>query len=256
MEFLDKEGNSIEKGTTYIGEPEFAESDFWIKVFGNKKKGEKIEIPYKEKDFPAVLHTKTENKPAKVKFTIKDIKKQILPEFTEETIIKLFGKESEVKTANQLKEYIEKNISSQKYHNELIMKVEEFVSNIRKESMSVTIPKTMVDQEFQSRIQSLEKRFGSKEKVEEYLKSMTEEQAKQFVEDIQKASAESLEKFFILNKVTELLNIDLDWGKDAQDLAVEKKIYVHFNPSSDISSDKKGIIKKAPTKKGSKAKAE
>jgi len=124
------------------------------------------------------------------------------------------------------------------------MKVEEFVSKIRKESMSVAIPKTMIDQEFQSRIQSLEKRFGSKEKVEEYLRSMTEEQAKQFVEDIQKASAESLEKFFILNKVTELLGITLDWEKDSQDFAIEKKIYVHFNPSEENPKEEKSKNKK------------
>ena len=35
--------------------------------------------------------------------------------------------------------------------------------------MSVIIPKTMIDEEFKTRIHSLEHRFGSKEKVEEYM---------------------------------------------------------------------------------------
>jgi FKBP-type peptidyl-prolyl cis-trans isomerase (trigger factor) len=116
--------------------------------------------------------------------------------------------------------------------------------------MSVSIPKTMIDEEFKSRIHSLEHRFGSKEKVEEYLKSMTEEQTKQFVDDIQKASSESLEKFFILNKVTELLGIDIDRNTPSQELAVEKKIYEYFNPSE--TKEEKNTEKKAPTKKTTK----
>ncbi|MDD2537657.1 MAG: trigger factor [Candidatus Absconditabacteria bacterium] len=253
MEFLDKEGNIVDKGTTYIGEPEFTESPFWEKTFNGKKKGEEFEINYKEADLPAVVHAKGETKPTTVKFTIKDIKKQILPEFTPENIEKFFGKESEVKTEKELKEFIKKNIEDQKYTQELINKVEEFVSKIRGESMTISIPKTMVDEEFKSRVSSLEQRFGSKEKVEEYLKSMTEEQAKQFVEDIQKASSESLEKFFILNKTTELLGIEIDRNTPAQELAVERKIYEHFNPSEAKASEKEEKAeKKTPAKKTTK----
>lgn len=251
MEFLDKEGNVVEKGTTYIGEPEFTESPFWEKTFAGKKKGEEFEISYKEKELPAVLHAKKEEKPAKIKFIMKDIKKQILPEFTEENIEKFFGKEADVKTEADLKEFIKNNIEQQKHTTELISKVEEFISSIRNQAMSVSIPKTMIDEEFKSRIHSLEHRFWSKEKVEEYLKSMTDEQAKQFVQDIQKASSESLEKFFILNKVTELLGIDIDRNTPAQDLAVEKKIYEFFNPSEDKGEIKK-TEKKSPAKKTTK----
>ncbi|MDR2540629.1 MAG: hypothetical protein LBD11_02315, partial [Candidatus Peribacteria bacterium] len=228
-------------GTTYIGEPEFAEDPFREKTFVGQKKGAEIELKYDEK-LPEVLHAKPENKPAKLIATIKDVKKQVLPEFTEENILKFFGKESEVKNETQLKEFIEKQLLAQKEQTALITAVEEFVSKIRKDAMSVAIPKTMIDEEFKSRVQSLEQRFGSKEKVEEYLKAMTEEQRKQFVEDIQKASSESLEKFFILNKVTELLGIEIDWN--SQDLSVEKKIYEHFNPTAGESDEKKPAEKK------------
>jgi FKBP-type peptidyl-prolyl cis-trans isomerase (trigger factor) len=209
---LDKDGNTLEKGTTYVGEPEFNETDFWKKTFVGKKKADLIELKYDEKALPAVLHAKTEAKPAKLTLTIKDVKKQILPEFTPENIVKFFGKESEVKTEEELKTFIEKQLLIQREQEQLIKTVENFVSTIRKESMSVIIPKTMIEEEFKSRLHSLEQRFGSKEKVEEYLKSMSEEQAKQFVTDIQNASRESLEKFFILNKVTELLGIEIDWN--------------------------------------------
>ncbi|MDR0650411.1 MAG: hypothetical protein LBG59_03195 [Candidatus Peribacteria bacterium] len=117
--------------------------------------------------------------------------------------------------------------------------------------MSVVIPKTMVEEEFKSRLHSLEQRFGSKEKVEEYLKSMSEEQAKQFVNDIQHASRESLEKFFILNKVTEELGIEIDW-KD-QGLVVERKIYEYFNPTAVESSKPQAKSEKEKlAKKGTK----
>ena len=253
LEWLDKEGNSLEKGTTYIGEPEFAESPFWEKTFVGKKKGEEFEIKYDEK-LPAVLHAKAETaRPAKLKCSLKDVKKQILPEFNEETIAKLFGKESEVKTEAELKEFIKKQIYAQKEQTELIQAVETFVSNIRKDAMSIIIPKTMVEEEFKSRLHSLEHRFGSKEKVEEYLKFMSEDQRKQFVEDIQKASAESLEKFFILNKVTELLKIDIDRNSSSQDLAVERKIYEHFNPKKE-EEGKSAKVKKEKTEKENPAK--
>ncbi|MDR3169281.1 MAG: hypothetical protein LBU27_06065 [Candidatus Peribacteria bacterium] len=212
LERLDKDGNAVEKGTTYLGEPEFKEDKFREKTFVGQKKNGEIEIDYAEKSLPAVLHAKPETKPAKLKMSIKDVKKQILPEFTDENITKFFGKESEVKTEAELKSFIEQQIYAQKEQTALIQAVETFVSAIRKDAMNVVIPKTMIDEEFKSRLHSLEHRFGSKEKVEEYLKAMTDEQRKKFVEDIQKASAESLEKFFILNKVTELLGIDIDWN--------------------------------------------
>jgi FKBP-type peptidyl-prolyl cis-trans isomerase (trigger factor) len=110
--------------------------------------------------------------------------------------------------------------------------------------MSISLPKTMIDEEFKSRIHSLEHRFGSKEKAEEYLKSMTEDQRKQFIEDIQKASAESLEKFFILNKVTELLGINIDRSTSAQGLVIERKIYEHFHPSTASEGEAKKPAKK------------
>ncbi|MDR2416280.1 MAG: hypothetical protein LBD75_06910 [Candidatus Peribacteria bacterium] len=81
---------------------------------------------------------------------------------------------------------------------------------------------------------------------------MGEEQVKQFVQNIQNASRESLEKFFILNKITEALGIEID-RKD-QGVAVEKKIYDHFNPTTDKESSKPKAKseKEKPAKKGTK----
>jgi FKBP-type peptidyl-prolyl cis-trans isomerase (trigger factor) len=142
-----------------LGEPEFNETDFWKKTFVGKKKAEEIALKYDEKALPAVLHAKSEVKPTTLKMTIKDVKKQILPDFTPENLLKFFGKESEVKTEAELKEFIKKQLVTQKEQEELIKAVENFVSRIRKEAMSVVIPKTMVEEEFKGRLHSLEQRF-------------------------------------------------------------------------------------------------
>ncbi len=254
LNFVDKKWETLEKWTSYIGEPEFNEDPFWEKTFVGKKKWEIIDIKYDEKKLPIVLQVKDkENKPETLKVTISDVKKQILPEFNKETIEKLFWKQSEVKDEKELREYIKKQLVIQKEQNELIRWVEEYVSNIREKFMSVIIPKTMIDEEFKTRVHSLEHRFWSKEKVQEYMKSMTDEQAKDFVESIQKASAESLEKFFILNKVAELLGIDLDWENWAQNLWVERKIYEYFNPSDKKEEKKTNKTEKKETKKEEKS---
>lgn len=90
--------------------------------------------------------------------------------------------------------------------------------------MKVIIPQTLANEELKSRIQNLEKRLGGKEKMEEYFKNMGDEKAKAFFEDITKAAEESLEKFFILQKFTQLLKLDVDWNK-SEHFAIEQKIY-------------------------------
>jgi FKBP-type peptidyl-prolyl cis-trans isomerase (trigger factor) len=71
----------------------------------------------------------------------------------------------------------------------------------------------MINEEFKSRMKSLEERFGDKEKVEQYFKQLGNEKTKEFVEEISKAAQDSLEKFFILQKITEELKIDIDRQK-------------------------------------------
>jgi len=228
LEFLNKKWEVLETWTLYIWEPEFNDpnfSKFYDENFMNKKKDEDFEIKYKEKELPPTFHKrKQEETPIKIKITIKDIKKVILPKFTEETIKKLFPDQTDVKTEAQLKKYIKNEIEKQKYEAELIKNIEEYIWKIRDNNMSITIPQTLIHQEFKSRMDSLEKRFGSKEKVEDYFRQMWDEKTKEFVEEISKAAQDSLEKFFILQKITEELKVDIDrqkWGH----LEAEKKLY-------------------------------
>ena len=251
LEFFDKEGKSVEKGTTYLGETEFAEDKFWEKTFDGKKKGELVELKYDVKKLPAVLHAK-KGEAASLKVTVQDVKKIVLPELNDEMIVKLFGKDAEVKTNAELRDYIKKEILKQKQENWLVQTIEDYLTEVKKAGVSVIIPKTMVDQELKVRMQNLEKRFGSAEKVKEYFQQLGEEKAKEFVEGVQSAAAESLEKFFILNKVTELLGLEIDWNSEQEPFFVEKQLYTKLVGELETPADEKKATKKAPAKKTSK----
>lgn len=225
LEFVDKDGKAVDKWTTYLGETEFSEDKFWAKTFNWKNKKEVIELTYDEKKLPHVLHAK-KGEAKKVKVTIQDVKEVVLPDLDDKMIEKLFGKDAEVKTNKQLREYIKKEIVSQKEENELVQAIEAYINDVRKSGVNVVIPKSMIDQEFKVRMANLKQRFGSEEKVKEYFTQLWEEKSKEFVDGVQSAAAESLEKFFILNKITELLGLNIDWNdKNQEPLFVEKQIY-------------------------------
>ena len=251
LEFFDKEGKSVEKGTTYLGETEFAEDKFWEKTFDGKKKGELVELKYDVKKLPAVLHAK-KGEAASLKITIQDVKQIVLPELNDEMIVKLFGKDAEVKTNAELRDYIKKEILKQKQESWLVQTIEDYLTEVKKAGVSVIIPKTMVDQELKVRMQNLEKRFGSAEKVKEYFQQLGEEKAKEFVEGVQTAAAESLEKFFILNKITELLGLSIDWNAEQEPFFVEKQLYTKLVGDLETPADEKKAAKKAPAKKTTK----
>ena len=253
LEFLDKDGNVVDKWTTYLGETEFNEDKFWAKTFNWKNKKNVIELTYDEKKLPHVLHAK-KGKAKKLKVTIQDVKEIVLPELNNEMIAKLFGKDAEVKTNAELRAYIKKEIVSQKEENELVQTIEAYINDVRKSGVNVIIPKSMIDQEFKVRMDNLKHRFGSEEKVKEYFSQLWEEKSKEFVDGVQSAAAESLEKFFILNKITELLWLNIDWNEKAQEpLFIEKQIYwklVGTLPGKEEKAPKK--VTKKTTKKEDK----
>ena len=249
LEFVDKNWETVDKWTTYLWETEFNEDKFWAKTFNGKKKKEVIELAYDEKKLPQVLHAK-KGEAKKVKITIQDVKEVVLPELNDKMIEKLFGKDAEVKTNAELRAYIKKEIVNQKEENELVQTIENYLNNVRKSGVNVVIPKTMIDQEFKVRMDNLKHRFGSEDKVKEYFTQLGEEKSKEFVEGVQSAAAESLEKFFILNKITELLWLNINWNDQNQEpLFVEKQIYgklVGALPEKETKAAKK------PTKKATK----
>jgi trigger factor len=243
MKFLDKDGEELEKGTVYLGQQEFDEFSFFKDHFIGKKKGEEISIKYDEKSFPPTVQAKKTDKPvAKVVFDLLDVKSIVLPEITPENIVKFFGKESQVKNEAELMAYIDETISAQKYDTALMAEVEDYLKSIRGKHLTLSVPKTLLDQELGARMQNLEKKFGGREKMEQYLKQMGDDKAKKFFDDIRDAAADSLEKFFILQKVCDLLGLEIN-REHPGDLEVEKKLYEKL-VNADHAAPKK-VAKKA-----------
>ncbi len=257
VEYLDADWNITDKSHIYLWEQEFAEEKYFQDTFVDKKKDESITTPYDSKKIPTLLVNKKENLTIKeIRFIIKDIKKVVLPELTSETIEKLFGKESEVKTHEQLIEYIKKEIAKQKEDNTLMQSIDTFLQKVQSKYMKIYIPQTLVTEEFKVRLKSFEERFGWEEKVNQYYTQIWEEKKTEMIEEIKKSSKLSLEKFFILQKITEELWIDVDRQK-SENLEVEKQIYAKLSGKEQGSAKKeveKEIIKEKKEPKAPKAK--
>jgi len=205
---------------------------FFRETFLGKKKGDEFTIKYDTKKIPEVLLSKKPDpakdgagiKVAELKFTIQDVKQIILPEINDEMLEKLFGKESQVKNEKDLIGFIETSIAEQKFEQELMKQVEDLLNAVKGKNLKVEVPHTLIEEESKSRVANLEKRFGTKERVDEYFKQIGEEKTKQFMEDIKRASQESLEKFFVLQKLVQLLDLQIN-RENPGHLEIEKKLY-------------------------------
>lgn len=263
VEYLDTDWNIVDKSPIYLWEQEFAEEKFFQETFIDKKKEESVTIPYDSKNIPTLLVNNKENI-KEIRFIIKDIKKVVLPDLTSETIEKLFGKESEVKTHEQLIEYIKNEIAKQKWDSTLMQTIDNFLQKIQSKYMKIYIPQTLVTEEFKVRLKSFEERFGWEEKINQYYTQIWEEKKNQMIEEIKKSSKLSLEKFFILQKITEELWIAVDRQK-SENLEVEKQIYEKLSFKEQSSSTSKQTTKetikekkepKTPKAKTTKSKKE
>lgn len=223
LRFLDVAGTEMDKGMLYVGQQEFDEFPFFKETFIGKKKWEIFSISYKEKELPPTLHSKKSDVKT-IDLSVTDVKQIVLPEITEEILIKLFGKDATVKTPEQLISYVEQTISQQKFDQQLVASVEEFLKTVREKYMHIDIPQSLLTQEVHVRLQNLEKRFGGADKMQEYFKQMGEDKSKSFFEDIRSAAKESLEKYFILQRIAQVLELDINWEKPV-DLEAEKKLY-------------------------------
>ena len=92
-----------------------------------------------------------------------------------------------------------------------------------KDSITVTIPKTLVDEELKTRMKSLEERLWGPDWVKKYYEQIGEEKKNEMMSEIKQAAHTSLTKFFILRKFVELLEL---WEVDRQKpMDVEQKVY-------------------------------
>lgn len=257
----DSDGNEIDKGSAFLGKEEYDEFATVKKEFVGQKKDAVVELAYDEKKLPHVLHmhkdeSKKDLKPATVSATVVDIKNVILPDFSDVEVLKKLFQSEEITSEESLKKKIHEVLGQQKRENELHQAVEHVVQQASA-SMSVTIPQTILREEMGARIKQLGDRMGGEAGMKQYFDQIGEEGTTKVYNDIEASARQSLEKFFILRKLVELLGItDIDWNKN---LDAEEKIYAklsaggtkvhapHDHDKSDEKSEPKP--KKAPAKK-------
>jgi FKBP-type peptidyl-prolyl cis-trans isomerase (trigger factor) len=161
FEIRDKDGNKIDKGSLFLGKEDFEEFPILKKHFLGHKKVDQSEMKYDEKKLPPTLHLKKEKnpdaKPATVHFSIVDIKNVILPEMTDENIKKFFGSDATIKTNDDLIAKIRDVLEEQKYEHALTKVIDAYIDSVAAH-ITVSVPKTIIEEEFKSRMQSFQKR--------------------------------------------------------------------------------------------------
>lgn len=219
---LDESGKEIDKGSAFLGKEEFDEFTALQALFIGQKQGETFTVDFDADGFPPMLTNRnTDATAAKTEFTIGDVRSVTLPDFSPENIKKFFGND-EVKSKEQLEVKVRELIENQKEESVLMQAVDTLLQSST-DSLEITIPKTLSDEEVKTRMKSLQERLGGEEQMKDYFKQMWEEKETEMKESIRTAATSSLQKFFLLRKLTELLEIqDINWEEG---MNVEKKLY-------------------------------
>lgn len=223
MDYKDSDWNVIDSGKIMLWEEELQEHKELITMFFGKKVWDKLEENYDVKSLPLVLQSlKKDLNPVKVEFEIIDIKQVKLPEMDTENIKKLFNNDN-IESLDQLKERISELIVSQKKESLIMQWIDELLESA-KSTLQVSVPMTIVKDEIDSRIKSLQERFWWESAFNEYLNKAWEESKNQMIQELSSAAKTSLEKFFIFRKYIELLWLDkeIDWNKP---MDAELKVY-------------------------------
>jgi len=232
LEYLNEKGEKVGDGKVFLAKEDMEEFPILKESFDGKKVGDSAEFDYDEKTLPQLLQYFKKDKDqlniAKVKATISEIKEAVIPELTTDNLKKWFGKTYE-KVEDFLKE-VKETLQVEKKRQELGKFVEDLLEKI-KDSFEVTLPKTLVDQEVNQRIENLKQRYGGAERFEQMLKSMKPEEIKKFYEDLTTAAKESVKNFLVLMKFAELKWI-LDKVDFKKDLDFEEKLLSLFKKDS------------------------
>lgn len=219
---FDEAGEQIDKGSAFLWKEEFDEFTAMQSLFVGQKQGETFTVDYDAEGFwPMLANRNSEKTAAKTEFTVWDVRTVTLPDFTPENIKKFFGND-DVKSKEELEVKVRELIENQKEES-LLMQAVDSVLEKSSDSLGIQIPKTLIDEEVKTRMESLKKRLGGEDQMKQYFEQMGEEKANEMKASIKTAAWSSLEKFFLLRKLTELLEIaDINWEES---MNVEKKLY-------------------------------
>lgn len=222
-DLLDKDGKKFDTTFLFVGDEEMAEHDGLKDMFRGKKKDDTFELAYNENKLPKILfYKKDKGTPATLQFTVGEVKKIVLPVFDTKKIAELFGADAKVTNEEEIVRMITESMQQEKVNGELMQQIEEMLQKIMKETLTISVPKTMMNEEVKQRMENMKERFGGAEKYEAYLKQMGEEKQKEMIQEISWAAKQSLEKFMVLRKFVELHELEVNWqvGMDA-----ESKLY-------------------------------
>lgn len=246
----DKAGEEIDKGSAFLGKEEYEEFAFVKKEFVGQKKDATVEFAYDEKKLPHVLHfhpkdeAKKGLKVATVSATIVDIKNVILPDLDNAEVLKKLFQSEEITDKASLKKKIHEVLEQQKRENALHQAVEKVIDEA-KASMSVAIPHTVLREEMSARIKQMGDRMGGEAGMKQYFEKIGEEGTKKIYDDVEVSAKSSLEKFFMLRKLVELLEInDIDRNKH---MDAEEKIYAALSSGSNAKPKAKAAKADADT---------
>lgn len=174
-------------------------------------------------------------KVATISAVIVDIKNVILPDMDNAEVLKKLFQSEEITDKASLKRKIHEVLTQQKRENALHQAVEKVIDEV-KASMSVSIPHTVLREEMTARVKQLGDRLGGEAGMKQYFDKIGEEATQKVYNDIETSARQSLEKFFILRKFVELLEItDIDWNKN---LDAEEKIYAKLSTGTTKSKAK------------------
>lgn len=223
--YMDADGVEIRSKTLFIEHTDKHDGGFHN--LEGKVVGDVIQVPY-TKDVPAkLLYNKDDKVPTTLTMEVLRTQKEELPDFNDETVLAMFGNEG-IKSLADLEIKVWDVIKEQKYGNTLINNIDTFVSGIAP-SFSIAIPSVMIESEYKNRYDTMAKRFWDVAKFEAAFLAMPdgEKELAKRKDELREISKNSLQKFFILQKVCELLGInDVQWDKD---MDIETKLYEHFN---------------------------
>ena len=222
MQFLDASGVVLDTGSLYVNDEDFAEHAILKDTLIGHHKGDIINLTYDHDALPHVMHYhKDDRTPIQLALEVIDIQVAVLPTRDEATITKLFGNE-DITTIAQVRSKISSLLSEQKTEQQLTTQVDGFVSKAR-DSFVVAIPQTIITSETKSRLDSMYKKFGGEDKMKTLLNEKSPGEYDRMVEEVSSAAKESLEKYFVFQKITEVMELkDINREKE---LDAERKLY-------------------------------
>lgn len=227
LNYLDKDGKDIDTSKMFIWKEDFDEFAILKKTFiGSKWKELNFEtkIKYAE-DLPIVLKYtkgKSETKPVTINAKIIEIKEQALPEFTVEKLEEWFW-EKFAKVAD-FEEKI-KNIVFEENKKKLLNETFEGILKKVTESVQISVPNSMVQEEVKVRLKDIKEKFGWEEKLKKYLEWMWPDKVKEMYSNIEKEAKVRIERFFVMTKYLELTwltkKVDINKAYDVEEKVID-----------------------------------